>query len=49
MTRAAVLLGYRSRPSLMEVAAYLLYFPPVLVLMRYTPGGKGASGRMQTR
>jgi len=46
---AAALLGYRSRPSLMEVAVYLLYFPPVLFLMRHAAGGKGASGRMQTR
>ena len=46
---AAMLLGYRSRPSLMEVAVYILYFPPVLFLMWHTSNSKRASGRMQTR
>jgi len=46
---AAMLLGYRSRPSLMEVAVYILYFPPVLFLMWHTSNGKRASARMQTR
>jgi len=46
---AAMLFGYRSRPSLMEVAVYILYFPPVLFLMWHTSNSKRASGRMQTR
>ena len=46
---AAMLLGYRSRPSLMEVAVYVLYFPPVLFLMWHTSNSKRASGRLQTR
>src|SRR6266851_6268435 len=32
---AATLFGYRSRPSLMELALYLLYFPPVLLGMHW--------------
>jgi len=46
---AAMLFGYRSRPSLMEVAVYIMYFPPVLFLMWHTSNSKRASGRMQTR
>lgn len=46
---AAMLFGYRSRPSLMEVAVYFLYFPPVLYLMWYTSSSKRASARIQNR
>lgn len=46
---AAMLFGYRSRPSLMEVAVYVLYFPPVLYLMWYTSSSKRASARIQNR
>lgn len=46
---AAMLFGYRSRPSLMEVAVYFLYFPPVLYLMWYTSSSERASARIQNR
>lgn len=46
---AAMLFGYRSRPSLMEVAVYIMYFPPVLFLMWHTSNSKRVSGRVQTR
>ncbi len=47
---AAMLFGYRSRPSLMEVAVYFLYFPPVLYLMWHASSdGNRAPARLQPR
>jgi len=41
----AALIGYRSRPSLLEVLAYALYFPPMLWALNHAQPPSRADGR----